>query len=89
MTRYTRNNAMFASTLFRNALYHPDESQILTCGSDRKLTYWDAFDGRNSLWRMFAFFIPRVELGKCEFVIRLFASIYMSYLFCFLGYLFT
>ena len=45
MTRYTRNNAMFASTLFRSALYHPDESQILTCGSDRKLTYWDAFDG--------------------------------------------
>jgi WD40 repeat protein len=36
---------MFASTLFRSALYHPDESQILTCGSDRKLTYWDAFDG--------------------------------------------
>lgn len=45
MARYTRNNAMFASTLFRSALYHPDESQILTCGSDRKLTYWDAFDG--------------------------------------------
>ena len=36
---------MFASTMFKSALYHPDESQLLTCGSDRKLTYWDAFDG--------------------------------------------
>lgn len=45
LARYTRTNAMFASTLFRSAIYHPDESQVLTCGSDRKLTYWDAFDG--------------------------------------------
>ena len=27
------------------------------------------FDGRNSFWLKFAFFIPRVELGKCEFEI--------------------
>lgn len=44
MERYSRNNAMFASTLFRGILYHPDESQLLTCGSDRKLTYWDTYD---------------------------------------------
>jgi WD40 repeat protein len=25
--------------------YHPDESQLLTTGSDRKITYWDAYDG--------------------------------------------
>jgi len=45
LKRYTRNNAMFASTLFRDIRYHPDESQMLTCGSDRKLTYFDSFDG--------------------------------------------
>jgi hypothetical protein len=27
------------------ARYHPDESQLLTTGSDRKITYWDAYDG--------------------------------------------
>ena len=36
---------MFASTLFRDIRYHPDESQMLTCGSDRKLTYFDSYDG--------------------------------------------
>jgi len=34
------------STLFTDVMYHPDESQFLTCGSDRKLTYWDASDGK-------------------------------------------
>jgi WD40 repeat protein len=45
LRRYTRNNAMFNSTMFKATLYHPDESQILTGGSDRKLTYWDSYDG--------------------------------------------
>lgn len=26
-------------------LYHPEESQLLTTGSDRKITYWTTFDG--------------------------------------------
>jgi len=26
-------------------MYHPDESQIVTCGTDRKVTYWDPLDG--------------------------------------------
>lgn len=25
--------------------YRPDEAQLLTCGSDRKVHYWEAFDG--------------------------------------------
>lgn len=45
LLNHRRTQAMFAQTMFKSALYHPDESQILTCGSDRKLTYWDAFDG--------------------------------------------
>lgn len=42
---FVRTQAMFASTVFRRILYHPDESQLITCGSDRRVTYFDAFDG--------------------------------------------
>lgn len=42
--RGTRANGFFASTVFRTLAYHPDESQIVTAGSDRKLTYIDASD---------------------------------------------
>jgi WD40 repeat protein len=45
MNRFVRNNSLFASTFFKSILYHPDESQLLTTGSDRKITYWDAYDG--------------------------------------------
>lgn len=41
---FSRKNAMMASTNFYGACYHPDQSQLLTCGSDKKLTYWDAED---------------------------------------------
>jgi WD40 repeat protein len=44
LRRGTRANALFASTVFRAIVYHPDESQLLTCGSDRKVTYWDTTD---------------------------------------------
>lgn len=37
---------LFESTLFKQVLYHPDESQLLTTGSDRKITYWETFDGQ-------------------------------------------
>ena len=46
LSRFTRNNCLFASTMFQTVLYHPDESQLLTCGTDRKITYWDTFDGK-------------------------------------------
>lgn len=42
---YVRTKAMFASTVFRRILYHPDESQMLSCGSDRRVTYFDSYDG--------------------------------------------
>jgi WD40 repeat protein len=44
LRRGVRTSAVFASTVFREIAYHPDESQLLTCGSDRKLTYWDTAD---------------------------------------------
>lgn len=37
---------MHASTIFNRILYHPDESQLITNGSDRKITYWDCYDGQ-------------------------------------------
>ena len=32
--------------MFKQVVYHPDESQLITAGSDRKITYWDCFDGQ-------------------------------------------
>lgn len=43
---FTRVICFFESTLFKQVLFHPDESQILTTGSDRKITYWGTFDGQ-------------------------------------------
>ena len=42
----TRCMCLFESTMFKQVLYHPDESQVLTTGSNRKVTYWDCFDGQ-------------------------------------------
>lgn len=42
----TRSLCLFESTMFKSIAYHPDESQLLTTGSDRKVAYWDTFDGQ-------------------------------------------
>ncbi|KAJ1458935.1 WD40-repeat-containing domain protein [Pelagophyceae sp. CCMP2097] len=39
-----RKLALFESNIFTNVAWHPDESQLLTTGSNSKITYWDAFD---------------------------------------------
>lgn len=46
LERYVRLLAFFEPNVFLNVLYHPDESQLLTCGSNHKITYWDATDGQ-------------------------------------------
>lgn len=46
IVNHTRLICLFESTLFKQVLYHPDESQLLTTGSDRKITYWDCYDGQ-------------------------------------------
>jgi len=46
LTTKTRSLCLFESTMFKNIVYHPDESQLLTTGSDRKVAYWDTFDGQ-------------------------------------------
>lgn len=45
LERFSRASCLFASTQFKAILYHPDQSQLLTTGTDRKLTYWDVTDG--------------------------------------------
>ncbi|XP_072882054.1 cilia- and flagella-associated protein 52 isoform X1 [Hemitrygon akajei] len=45
ITRYARNQMILANTLFKCVCYHPDEYQIITSGKDRKIGYWEVFDG--------------------------------------------
>ena len=46
LKRFKRNTAMFASTFFKAICYDQHESQLVTTGTDRKITYWDAYDGQ-------------------------------------------
>lgn len=40
-----RKTVVFANTLFKSVCYGEDELQVLTCGTDHKLGYWETFDG--------------------------------------------
>lgn len=33
------------NTLFMNVCFHPAEHQLLACGTDRKISCWEKFDG--------------------------------------------
>lgn len=44
MNTWTRKGAFVASTQFTTIRYAGEESQFLTCGTDRKITFWDATD---------------------------------------------
>jgi len=46
MRTFKRRVNLFANTFFKAVVYHPDESQLVTTGTDRKITYWDAYDGQ-------------------------------------------
>jgi WD40 repeat protein len=45
LERFVRNTCLFASTQFQAVVYHPEGAQLLTTGSDRKLTFWNVVDG--------------------------------------------
>ncbi|CAN0435302.1 unnamed protein product, partial [Scytosiphon promiscuus] len=45
LNRGVRVLALFEPNVFKGVRYHPDESQYITCGSNHKITYWDAYDG--------------------------------------------
>lgn len=46
LNTHKRRTSLFANTFFMSVIYHPDESQLVTAGTDRKITYWDSFDGQ-------------------------------------------
>ena len=41
----SRKNVVFANTLFKSVCYGEEELQIITCGTDHKIGYWETFDG--------------------------------------------
>lgn len=43
---HSRVLCLFESTAFKQALLNTEEYQILTAGSDRKITYWEKYDGQ-------------------------------------------
>lgn len=45
LARFVRRQIVFANTLFSQVSYRPDESQIITAGSDKKISAWELFDG--------------------------------------------
>ncbi|XP_057311952.1 cilia- and flagella-associated protein 52-like isoform X2 [Hydractinia symbiolongicarpus] len=45
LKRFVRNQIIFANTMFKVVCYQPDESQIITAGTDRKIGYWETYDG--------------------------------------------
>jgi cilia- and flagella-associated protein 52 len=38
LTTYKRRTSLFANTFFKSVAYHPDESQLVTTGTDRKVS---------------------------------------------------
>lgn len=62
LIRGVRTNALFASTLFRAVVYHPDESQLLTCGSDRKVLVPHPW----LLLCVFVAFVVECRVGFCQ-----------------------
>ncbi|NXW82742.1 CFA52 protein, partial [Alopecoenas beccarii] len=45
LVRYVRKQMILENTLFKCVCYHPGEYQIITGGTDRKIVYWEVFDG--------------------------------------------
>uniref|UniRef100_A0A672QL79 Cilia- and flagella-associated protein 52 n=1 Tax=Sinocyclocheilus grahami TaxID=75366 RepID=A0A672QL79_SINGR len=45
LVRFVRNQMVLSNTLFSAVCYHPEEFQIITSGTDRKIGYWEVYDG--------------------------------------------
>ncbi|EFN62882.1 WD repeat-containing protein 16 [Camponotus floridanus] len=45
ITRCTRKHTLMGNTMFMMAQFTSDDIQILTCGTDRKIAYWETLDG--------------------------------------------
>uniref|UniRef100_A0A1I8H039 Cilia- and flagella-associated protein 52 n=3 Tax=Macrostomum lignano TaxID=282301 RepID=A0A1I8H039_9PLAT len=42
---FHRKQIMFSKTLFRCVCFEPEECQVITSGTDRKISYWELYDG--------------------------------------------
>lgn len=45
IVRFTRLSLLFSSTVFTSIKYHPDGNQLITCGTNRLIGFWEAIDG--------------------------------------------
>lgn len=45
LERHVRNQVLFAPSVFKAVCYYPEEFHILTTGTDRKVAYWESYDG--------------------------------------------
>ncbi|KAF7651790.1 hypothetical protein LDENG_00105250 [Lucifuga dentata] len=45
LTRFVSIKMVLANTMYRTVCYHPEEFHIVTSGTDRKIVYWDVFEG--------------------------------------------
>ncbi|CAI8045501.1 Cilia- and flagella-associated protein 52 [Geodia barretti] len=45
LIKLVRSQVIFANTMFHAVCYRPDECQIVTAGTDRKIGYWETHDG--------------------------------------------
>lgn len=45
LKKFVRRQIVFANTLFKCVCYNAEETQIITSGTDRKIGYWECFDG--------------------------------------------
>lgn len=43
---YQRTLCIFDKIVFKSIAYHPEGAQLLTTGSDRRIGYWEVFDGQ-------------------------------------------
>ncbi|XP_075296976.1 cilia- and flagella-associated protein 52 isoform X1 [Opisthocomus hoazin] len=45
IVNFRRKQMVLANTMFKCVCYHPEEYQIITSGTDRKVGYWEVYDG--------------------------------------------
>lgn len=45
MVRFIRLSIMFSATVFTDVRYHPNGTQLLSCGTNRCIAFWEALDG--------------------------------------------
>jgi cilia- and flagella-associated protein 52 len=45
LATFKRRTSLFANSFFMSVIYHPDESQLVTTGTDRKVGSWQLWSG--------------------------------------------